>query len=659
MSALHAWNNLLAHAWGEDAPDREQPNDLSFARGSSVRAVAQLNGGRKRTPLDDVPEGEEDEEEDADRPTEADVELRDLLSEWKEEAAAPSLAGLDPRIERELGVRWLHEHVATESGASDKPHSGTRPSQEDTSSLFAGAFRAAAREEAQVKKEVEAQLKKEREAHEPLAENAPPQPKVEQDSVLQGTYILPVKGTTSEGSQEPKAEVKEGIKRPETDFLNLMTAWSDERSQPLKEGFRAMPPGTPVKPAATGASAKARAKEPPEERRAREMREAAQASPLLVKLRMELAEERTVTAPAEYRSFCQRFKASNGNLRRLMTSLRNLPVAEVTDVPKAKAVSDPMKAPVVIESRRGWRPKTWTQAFWSYEAGEEKQKCYHRYPPCATDEKPVTGCVRAQMDEFAKYVGIIRDMDPQCLEEHGLTFPRFFIGGWCPFSSNSAARDLWVEDWKSGRQLWAPPGVKDLTHRWVKMCCAGVGLDWEAALASFDRIQMGPPGCITRLHVENSSAHAWYAQVQGRRAFILFSPLERERLYPETGWPEQCSEERCEHSPIDVLRPNEKLYPKFRESKAQVAILDPGETLVIPQGWWHCSIVLEPCVTLARRFWNRINRNGIHDEFRNFITEEELKKQRMDNVFFNHVEGCRKAIAQDDTPDEEDDPRSA
>mmetsp|Transcript_67491 Transcript_67491/g.197409 ORF Transcript_67491/g.197409 Transcript_67491/m.197409 type:complete len:647 (+) Transcript_67491:44-1984(+) len=645
MSGAQAWNNLLAQAWGAEAPDQGKPNDLSFARGSSVRAVAQLNS--KQGSLADVPE---EDEEDADGPTEADLELRQLLAEWKEEPARP--AGLEPRIERELGVQWLHEHVAAESGTSAKPHGEPRSAAPETGDIFAGAFRAAAREEAAVQKELDAQQQPSD------TRDAPSEPKKEQeDSVLQQTYILPAKASTEQAAKSPSAEVSESNKRPETDFLNLMTAWSDDRGKQFQEGFRAAPPGmaTAAKVAA-GRGYKGRA-EPPEERRAREMREAAQASPALVKLRMQLAEDKITMAPHEYRSFCQRFKAANGNLRRLLPSFRNLQVAEVTDVPKAKAVSNPMKAPVVIESRRGWRMKTWTQAFWSYEAGEDEHVCYHRYPPCATDEKPATGSVRVQVDEFAKYSSVLKEMDPQCLEEHGLTYPRFFIGGWKPFSTNKTARDLWMEDWKSGRQLWAPPGVKDLTHRWVKMCCAGLGLEWEAALASFDNVQLGPPGSVIQLHVENSLAHAWYAQVQGRRAFILFSPQEREKLYPETGWPEQCSEERCERSPIDVLHPNEKLYPRFRESKAQVAILEPGETLVIPQGWWHFSVVLEQCVTITRRFWNRVNRVGIPDEFRNFITEKELEKQRMGAVFFNHVEGCRTAIAQDDMSDEDDDPR--
>jgi len=200
-----------------------------------------------------------------------------------------------------------------------------------------------------------------------------------------------------------------------------------------------------------------------------------------------------------------------------------------------------------------------------------------------------------------------------------------------------------------------PPGIKDLTHRWVKLCCEGAGLEWETALASFDRVQLAPMGVVTRLHTESGSAHAWCSQIQGVRAFVLFSPLERSKLYPEAHQPEGSWGSRCEHSPIDVLQPNAKMYPRFKDSQAQVAVIAPGETLVIPQGWWHFSVTLEPSVTLHRRFWNRVNRSAIHDEFPSLLGVAELQPG-LREAFLCHVEGCRRDIELDDTSDEDDKP---
>jgi len=655
-------------------PEQERPSDLSWARGCAVRAAAAPSAESKRASLAGVPE-EDGEEQDG--PTEADLELRQLLAEWNDEAGEEAPAGgtparFDPALERGLGVQWLHEHVV-QSGIMETPEKPGKPevrSGPDSSvDLFAGAFRAAAREEAHVREEFEkaprptaaaaAAAPPQAGAHAvtpgqeapaapqpPGAGEAAPGQCEQQDVSMRQVYILPAEAPGAKAEpHQLKAEEPNG-KRPETDFLKLMTAWSDEAGPRFKDE----PGQRPL------AKAAGRALAAPGDGLAREMREATQASPALAKLRVQLAEDKIVQPPPEYRSFCQRLKSKQGNLRKFIADLRSLPVASVTDVPRAKSASDPLKAPVVVEARRGWRPKAFTQAFWNYESGETLHRCFHRYPPCAADEKRATGSLEVRIDEFATYTNVLKDSDAECLQERGLAYPRFFIGGWCPFRDTETGRALWMEDWKSGRQLWAPPGVKDISHRWVKMFCAGGGLDWERALASFDRVQIGPAGMVTRLHVENNSAHAWYGQVQGRRAFILFAPQERERLYPETAWPERCSEERCEHSPVDVLHPNERLYPKFRESKAQVAVLQPGETLVIPQGWWHCSIVLEPCVTLARRFWNRVNRSSIHEEFVNFVREEDMECGMRD-VFFNHIEGCRRNIAQDDSSDEDDDPR--
>jgi len=648
MDGRTAWNNLLSKAWGEEPPEPPGPTDeLACARGFTVRA-AKLRAN-KRVGLGDIPEGEE---EVLDGPTEGDLELRKLLAEWDEEDLPPAdpvpahsgRPGLDPAMERKLGAEWLHEHVIG-AGLVERPRKPE--SGGPANDIFSGAFRAAAREEAHAWEEAT--------AGSAVGPNQAASAQVEQKeeaSAIKQAYILPVhdKPSDPEGPEQNDIQVEEG-KRPERDLLHLMDAWSDKKGESFDYKPELRKP-----PAPTAYREKKSQTQVPEDALAKEMREAVQASPLLGELRVQMARDKIVQAPAEYRSFAARLKAANGNIRRLASGLRNLPVAGVADVPRAKSAPDPLKVPVVVESRRGWRPKSFTQAFWSYECGEASHKCFLRYPPAATEKRPARGSTEVRIDSFSKYAGVIKERDPACLEERGLAYPRFFIGGWCPFNSSQAGRDLWMEDWKSGRQLWAPPGVKDLTHRWVKMCCAGAGLPLEGCLANFDRVQMGPPGAITRLHVENNAAHAWFAQIQGKRAFILFSPQDRENLYPESAWPERCSEECYEHSPIDVFHPNERMYPKFRESKAQVAILEPGETLVLPQGWWHYSVALETCVTLHRRFWNRVNRSSIHEEFPNLVAQGDLEGNMRD-VFFNHVEGCRRTIAQDDSSDEDDDPR--
>ncbi|CAJ1360573.1 unnamed protein product, partial [Effrenium voratum] len=90
--------------------------------------------------------------------------------------------------------------------------------------------------------------------------------------------------------------------------------------------------------------------EPPphtEEELAKEMQLTSRASPLLAELRMQLAADGVTSAPAEYRAFC----------RHLLEQCEPcaLPVAEVTQVPRVKRITEQLKSPICVEKQRGWK----------------------------------------------------------------------------------------------------------------------------------------------------------------------------------------------------------------------------------------------------------------------------------------------------------------
>jgi lysine-specific demethylase 8 len=54
-------------------------------------------------------------------------------------------------------------------------------------------------------------------------------------------------------------------------------------------------------------------------------------------------------------------------------------------------------------------------------------------------------------------------------------------------------------------------------------------------------------------------------------------------------------------SSVDPEHPDFERYPRFREVSAFGAIVNPGETLFIPRGWWHHTRSLDDAV--AMNFW--------------------------------------------------------
>ena len=378
-----------------------------------------------------------------------------------------------------------------------------------------------------------------------------------------------------------------------------------------------------------------------EEEMAKEMQSTSRASPLLAELRMQLAADKVTRAPSDYSSFSKHLLA--------LGDPRQLPVAEVIPVPRQRRATEDLTVPICVEKQRGWKMRSWGIAYWSYECGEAACECFRQYPPSTGSSDPGQIPVRARVDELGKYINILQDMDPQCTEDHYLAYPRY-IASWSPFGSIPKAKRLFEQDLNARRKHWAPVGLKDLSPKWFDLCCLAVGLQIGQELGEQDTLQFGPAGALTRLHVENSKAHVWHAQIQGRRMFVMFSPQDTEKLGGQCCKGVMTRESRDWVSPMDIF--SGQKHGRF-ESQAHVVVLEPGETVIVPAGWWQCSVALEPFTTMSRRFWNRSNRLGICDEIaRLSALREPSPNQRM--RLDSQLPLLREQIQEDDLSSGED-----
>jgi hypothetical protein len=76
--------------------------------------------------------------------------------------------------------------------------------------------------------------------------------------------------------------------------------------------------------------------------------------------------------------------------------------------------------------------------------------------------------------------------------------------------------------------------------------------------------------------------HAFAAQVQGRKLFRLYGPAESAALYPPRAW-----EKIPFRSAIEVHQQDLSRFPRLADAVCYETILEPGEMLFIPAGWWH------------------------------------------------------------------------
>lgn len=101
---------------------------------------------------------------------------------------------------------------------------------------------------------------------------------------------------------------------------------------------------------------------------------------------------------------------------------------------------------------------------------------------------------------------------------------------------------------------------------------------------------LGPGGTITPLHrdlVDNA-----LAQVFGRKSLLLFSPEQSRFLYPSSG------SELIDGSPVDPAQPDFQRFPLFAEARGIPCVLEPGEMLFLPAGWFHHVRSLTPSLSI-------------------------------------------------------------
>lgn len=97
----------------------------------------------------------------------------------------------------------------------------------------------------------------------------------------------------------------------------------------------------------------------------------------------------------------------------------------------------------------------------------------------------------------------------------------------------------------------------------------------------------GPAGTITPLHHDTSNI--LLAQVAGRKLYRVIPASQWEYIYNSIG---VFSDVNCE-------KPDLKCYPKFCKASVAEIVVEPGEVLFMPVGWWHFVRALDVSMTVS------------------------------------------------------------
>jgi histone arginine demethylase JMJD6 len=110
------------------------------------------------------------------------------------------------------------------------------------------------------------------------------------------------------------------------------------------------------------------------------------------------------------------------------------------------------------------------------------------------------------------------------------------------------------------------------------------------------------------LHYDDYHYHAYIGQVYGLKKFFVYSPDQTEYVYPT---PRRKHVARVR----DVEHPDLEKYPLFAQAKPQTCVLEPGDLLFMPCGWWHTTRMLSTSISIALNAVNASNWRHVQADF--------------------------------------------
>jgi len=113
------------------------------------------------------------------------------------------------------------------------------------------------------------------------------------------------------------------------------------------------------------------------------------------------------------------------------------------------------------------------------------------------------------------------------------------------------------------------------------------------------------------LHYDALFMHTQMTQIYGCKTFIMYPPSQTEFMYPFPDNPK--------FSQVNFTNPDYEKFPLFKKAVPIEFVLNEGETLFFPSGWWHTTKITEPCISVGRAQLNGYNwDNFIKDRYVNW-----------------------------------------
>lgn len=109
----------------------------------------------------------------------------------------------------------------------------------------------------------------------------------------------------------------------------------------------------------------------------------------------------------------------------------------------------------------------------------------------------------------------------------------------------------------------------------------------------------GAGATFPTLHVDYWGMDGFISQLFGEKEFVLYAPDQTPYLYATPSDPLV--------SPVNVDQPDDDRHPLFRQAQPLRFTLNAGDTLYLPNGWWHTTRMRMPSISVITATWHRDN----------------------------------------------------
>jgi ribosomal protein L16 Arg81 hydroxylase len=97
---------------------------------------------------------------------------------------------------------------------------------------------------------------------------------------------------------------------------------------------------------------------------------------------------------------------------------------------------------------------------------------------------------------------------------------------------------------------------------------------------------------LTPLH--HDGTNVLFAQVYGRKHFKMIPSFEIHKVYNN----------KWVFSEVDAGKPDLEKFPNYAKATVIDVIVEPGDMLLIPVGWWHWVYALDVSISLNFQNFN-------------------------------------------------------